>query len=150
MALNTNFTAGQVLTAAQQNNFPRGVAGSVRSTAGNTVLGATYADVTGATVTFTAAASRIYKVSFSAIGGKATNAGQILWKLTDGTTDYGEFFQDIPAGSFAALNSTWTVSGLTAGSKTLKVQAYRSTAAATIYASGGNILQFVIEDIGAP
>jgi hypothetical protein len=61
---NTNFSSGAVLTAAQQNRFPRGVMARATSqttyvlTTSNTVL------VTGMSVTFTAVANRFYKITW--------------------------------------------------------------------------------------
>ena len=61
---NTDFSSGAVLTAAQQNRFPRGVMARAVSettyvlTTSSTVL------VTGMTVTFTAVANRFYKITY--------------------------------------------------------------------------------------
>jgi hypothetical protein len=62
MPANTNFTSGQILTAAQQNNFPRGIMASVVSgsnqTVGNTEV------VTLTTPAFTAVAGRLYRITY--------------------------------------------------------------------------------------
>lgn len=63
MALNSNFTAGQVLTAAQQNNFPRGSAGYANRTTNLTAN--TGAQDLGVSVTFTAVSTRIYKTTMN-------------------------------------------------------------------------------------
>jgi hypothetical protein len=60
---NTNFTAGAVLTAAQQNRFPRGVMALATSTTTYT-LTTTETIATGMTATFTAAASRYYRITY--------------------------------------------------------------------------------------
>jgi hypothetical protein len=58
---NTNFTAGQVLTADQANRWPRGVMALDEPTA-NILFGAE--TVTATTATFTAVANRYYKITY--------------------------------------------------------------------------------------
>jgi hypothetical protein len=60
---NTNFTAGQILTADQQNRFPRGVMGYAQNTTdtGSQAAGFTQ---TAASVTFTAVANRYYRITY--------------------------------------------------------------------------------------
>ena len=59
---NTDFTAGQVLTAAQQNRFPRGVMALATSLTNQNIT--TEALTTGMSVTFTAVADRYYRVTY--------------------------------------------------------------------------------------
>ena len=60
---NDNFTAGQVLTATECNQFPRGVMAYAESTADYTL---TTSDViaTGMTVTWSAVANRYYRITY--------------------------------------------------------------------------------------
>ena len=60
---NDDFTAGQVLTATECNNWPRGVMARATSTTSYTL---TTSDViaTGMTVTFTAVANRYYRITY--------------------------------------------------------------------------------------
>jgi hypothetical protein len=60
---NDNFTAGQVLTSTECNQFPRGVMAYAQSTADYTL---TTSDViaTGMTATFTAVANRYYRITY--------------------------------------------------------------------------------------
>ena len=60
---NTDFSSGAVLTAAQQNNFPRGVMALATSTTSYT-LTTSEVIATGMTVTFTAVASRYYRITY--------------------------------------------------------------------------------------
>ena len=60
---NDDFTAGQILTATECNNFPRGVMGIATSTTAY-ALTATDAIATGMTVTFTAVANRYYRITY--------------------------------------------------------------------------------------
>jgi hypothetical protein len=60
---NTDFSSGAVLTAAQQNRFPRGVMALATSTTSYT-LTTVEVIATGMTVTFTAVANRYYKLTY--------------------------------------------------------------------------------------
>lgn len=60
---NTDFSSGAVLTAAQQNRFPRGVMALATSTTSYT-LTTSEVIATGMTVTFTAVANRYYKITY--------------------------------------------------------------------------------------
>jgi hypothetical protein len=62
---NTTFTAGAILTAAQQNNFPRGsmtVAAVSSGTSYTLTTGTVIA--TGMTASWTAVANRLYKITY--------------------------------------------------------------------------------------
>jgi hypothetical protein len=60
---NTDFSSGAVLTAAQQNQFPRGVMALATSTTSYT-LTTSEVIATGMTVTFTAVANRYYRITY--------------------------------------------------------------------------------------
>lgn len=59
---NTNFSAGAVLTAAQQNNFPRGVMSLTYQTGSDATITAEEVQVIGAS--FTAISTRFYRVTY--------------------------------------------------------------------------------------
>jgi hypothetical protein len=61
---NTTFVSGAILTAAQQNNFPRGLMTAVVTSSTAYTLTTSVAVATGMTVTWTAVANRIYKVTY--------------------------------------------------------------------------------------
>jgi len=60
---NTDFSSGAVLTADQQNRFPRGVMALATSTTSYT-LTTSEVIATGMTVTFTAVANRYYRITY--------------------------------------------------------------------------------------
>ena len=87
---NTDFTSGQILTAQQQNNFPRGIM-AIRTRTSNT--GALAAGtVTIAAINFTAVANRNYRVTYfepQGIGASAvtySDVSIVLGTTTSGTT----------------------------------------------------------------
>jgi hypothetical protein len=59
---NTDFTSGQILTAAQQNQFPRGIMQRVASTSSTT--GTVTEAVTLTLPAFTAVANRYYRITY--------------------------------------------------------------------------------------
>ena len=145
---NTDFTSGQILTAQQQNNFPRGVMGRAIATSSMSFNSATPTDFTGLSATFTAVANRYYKVSFN-IGVMTGTAGnRLVINIQDGATILSQFYIECTAlGSPIVGYYTGT---FTAGSKTLKLVGYRETGANVIscYGAADSPQQFTIEDIG--
>lgn len=59
---NTDFSSGAVLTAAQQNRFPRGVMAYTTNTATNAAVTAEATQITGSS--FTAVANRYYRITY--------------------------------------------------------------------------------------
>ena len=59
---NTDFTSGSVLTAAQQNRFPRGVVAFTAVTSSDTTI--TVEEIQITATTFTAVASRYYRITY--------------------------------------------------------------------------------------
>ena len=149
---NTTFTAGAILTAAQQNRFPRGIMGGVSRTAGNTTITTSVADITGMTVTFTAEASRVYKASWLIAGVKDTSTGFLAAFLTNSANTVQASVYNtavIVVGSgYANLSGVAFLTTLTAGSQTLKLRCQAENNAGTILASGTNPCVLIIEDCG--
>lgn len=146
---NTTFTSGAILTAAQMNNFPRGVMGYVVRDTGNVTIGTSIADVTGASVAFTAVASRGYLVTFTCLVGKTGTAGYFNGYITDGSNNVqADSFENIAVGEFITFSINYLVTGLTAGAQTLKIRALTSTAGCTLYATGTNKYCLTVTDIG--
>jgi hypothetical protein len=149
---NTDFTAGAILTAAQQNRFPRGFLGSA-TLATTQSVGTAEVDLTGMSVTFTAVAGRIYKftgtVNITSSGGSGTN--KVF--LNDGSTNIKETNVTCGAGLFAINSFTWYVSGITAGSKTYKLRAVtdNNSPQPQYFGTSTNArvaAQFAVEDVG--
>jgi len=143
---NTNFSAGAVYTAAQANRFPRGVMGYAESTVNYlnfTVIG------TVLTTTFTAVASRYYRITYFEPGlfsnGAATN---ITMTIANGAT---ALQQSVTTGNvtYGQQGTAMTVETFAAGSVTINA---RLTNTGGINASAGrnaNTPAFLlVEDIG--
>lgn len=145
---NTNFTSGQILTAQQANNWPRGVMGYFVSTA-NSAIGATAADITGASITFTAEANRLYRALFTC-DFSLTNAAALAGFYF--TNSAGTSIQNIANtvstnGGFAQITLQYLFT-TTAGSVTRKMQCDVSAGTGTIRGTAGQVYMFSIEDMG--
>ena len=146
---NNTFVSGDVLTAQECNNFPFGVVGAVQSVASNLTITGTLADLTGASVTFTAIAGRTYKFSIAASATSAVAQDYIYLVVTNSAnTIYGGVLNMCGANQYTNLNFSQYVTGLSAGSITFKLRAQCATGVATILRSGSDYLSLLIEDIG--
>ena len=161
MPANTTFTAGQVLTAAQQNNFPLGVvtataggtsgSGFVRNTSSPVTITAVGGDVSGMTITFAASTSRIYRVTVTLSdifsGGGMT---PFLLEVTDGSNVVKyQARLTVPASTTTNMTISYVETGLS-GSTLRKVRVYGITNSGTFNTNAAaNLSVFSIEDIGA-
>ena len=149
MAINPNvdFVAGAILTAQQLNRFGRGVMAYSERTTGTTAT-TSVSDV-GVSVTFTAVASRYYKISFGAVVQKETSNGTSSLLLTDSANTqvqaavgYALAGTQLPFASFVVVNPG-------AGNKTYKLRCLSSIATSTIQGAATNPITLLVEDIGA-
>ena len=146
MASNTTFVSGAILTAQQMNNLPWGVQAYNKRTAGNTTITTSVTDIAGATGTFTAVTGRAYKVSFT--GNMNTTSGAVTYlRLNNGASAIYEFLLTGVSG-YRVISPTYIVTGLTAGSVTLKMTGQTDTGTALVLGTSGNPASFIIEDIG--
>ena len=142
---NTNFTSGQILTAQQQNNFPRGVMGYAIGSA-NSGFTST-ADITGMSVTFTAVANRLYKATFSCTVDQNATATVSIYLADGSNVTQAQYQNTAVAGvSMLTFSNLFTVS---AGSVTRKIRAATNAGAATVlYTASSYNYGFIIEDMG--
>jgi hypothetical protein len=149
---NTDFTAGQVLTADQQNRFPRGIMSFVERT---TNTGTFFAESVLVTLpSFTAVADRYYKVHGFLPLQESTGAGNqanFQLRIRKGTTTAGTEIQKsneqtIGNADDMSMSIEW-VGTLTAGAQQM-VLTFQSSANSIVYGSATNPMQFWIEDIG--
>jgi hypothetical protein len=159
MASNTTFTSGAILTAAQMNALPWGIvtataggtsgAGYVARTAGNLTVTTSLADLTGMTITWTAQANTVYRVTWSCYGTKNTAAGYTAIYVADGTsTIQGASAMTVGAGENFNLSGS-VIMIPAAGSVTAKLQGLAENNTSTVTASGGgNPCTLIVEKIG--
>lgn len=152
MALNTDFSSGQILTATAANNWPRGLV-SVTTGAGSSASVSTETVIL-TSPSFTAVANRYYRITYwqpvlSYQSGTVNNVALNI-RLTN-------LAGALQASSEVKMTSAGTATGVTTIVKTL-------TAGATVFVAtfapsgGGNVIasgsspyaaQLVIEDIGS-
>jgi hypothetical protein len=148
MALNTTFTSGQILTAAQMNNLPWGVAGYVKGTGGNFTANTTTTDVTGLTVSWTAVSGRLYQVDFSVQARKLGGTGFIEFIVANSAnTVIYDFFDSVADNDYQSFSWSGVLTGLS-GAQTIKIRALTGAGTATVYSSSANPSSLVIKDIG--
>jgi len=146
---NTDFSSGAVLTAAQQNRFPRGVmAYSTKTTDyfATTTLG----DI-GLSATFTAVANRYYKYTFGVYATDSNSASYIYTAITDSANAVKGDNYTVSLGVGRYLGYTFSyVSTESAGSVTRKARVNTGVGTATLYAGSGhaNFIYLLVEDIG--
>lgn len=148
---NTNFTAGAVLTADQQNRFPRGVVAYVQSTTSTTFAGETVQLTTSA---FTAVANRYYRVTYYEPSVQtpagATNYTFAYIRLTNisGTQlRYGQ----LQASGASQVANVLNVSGVmtfSAGSTVLVATLTANTGTQNAFRSATSVGYLLVEDIG--
>ena len=147
---NTNFTAGQVLTADQANRWPRGVMNYASLTGGLAGFSGGAADVTGTSMTFTAVANRLYKATWKVNGTK--NASGLDLTFVQFTTSANVVLSDLsvssPSGNYNLNLCGSVLFTVAAGSVTYKLRIGSFSGTFTATASATNPVQLVIEDLG--
>jgi hypothetical protein len=148
---NTDFSSGAVLTAAQQNRFPRGVMALATSTTSMNIT-TSPTTATGMTVTFTAVANRYYRVTYYEPQVTAPNVsgGFVVLSIRQGGTQYSSAIVQTQTGGYNALSNNIFVGTFTAGSVTLTgtVTASSTTGTPAVNRGTGFPAQLTVEDIG--
>ena len=142
---NTDFSSGAVLTAAQQNRFPRGVVAETSRTTTYATT-STYGDVLTCS-SFTAVANRLYQVTFTcmnaavaAVGSRA--AVQLLEDANIVTIGYQ---------ATASFGTVLQVTGLftATGSTVVKAQIKHDNGSTSdFYADSLSRMRLWVEDLG--
>jgi hypothetical protein len=152
---NTDFSSGAVLTAAQQNRFPRGVMAYAQTTTSDATITVEEIEVTS--TSFTAVANRYYKITYyepqvgvPAIAG-AFMVGRIRLTNLAGTGLQSAIVQNAPATALNyTMNCVWTGT-LSAGSTTIVASLICSSgtgSATRATASPSSVAFILVEDIG--
>ena len=147
---NTNFTAGQSLTADQQNRLPRGIVALGKRTTSDTSITAEEVEVTSSA--FTAVANRYYKITYfePELFSTATSYMQMRIRLTNisGTIlCAGPVINGNGSTTFATGTLT-SVETFSAGSVTLVGTLLSSAGTGQASASAANEAFILVEDIG--
>ena len=149
---NDDFVVGQILTATECNQFPRGIVAFAQSTTSDTTITAEEIQLTAST--FTAVANRYYRITYyepqvttPATAGVSVTSRIRLTNLA-GTQYQSGIMQNAPATAVAfGINTVW-VGTLTAGSTVIVASLACSSGTATATRSATQPGQITIEDIG--
>jgi len=151
---NTDFSSGAVLTAAQQNRFPRGVMALATSTTSYT-LTTSEVIATGMTVTFTAVANRYYRITYfepQAQTATFNSNTQLTLRQTNaaGTVLQNTIFQNESAALDQQGMTCIRTMTFTAGSITVvgTAKCSATTGAPQLIRDSTRQAQLLIEDIG--
>ena len=149
MAVNTTFTSGAILTAAQMNALPFGLVAEPTSRTAD-ILGftTTPADVTGCSITFTAVAGRKYKASFISIYNSAIVNTRASFTITDGSNAQQASFIWLCGVATIDTTATGSYTFTATGSTTRKLRLQSSSGTVNVVAGSVYPTQFWIEDIG--
>jgi hypothetical protein len=145
---NTNFTAGQVLTADQQNRLPRGVVAFGAKT--TTQSGISTETEIVASSSFTAIANRYYKITFSVPRIFKTTTGNLTYRVrltnTSGT-QIQALNQNVTGGTLT--NETCIVVTTFSAGSTVVIGSLASDAGSAASEPGATQpAQIIVEDIG--
>jgi hypothetical protein len=141
---NDDFTAGQVLTATECNQFPRGVMAFNTNTTTNAGVTGEATQITA--TAFTAVANRYYKITYfepDCSGG----TGYFTFKIKNGATVLQTFYQLSGAGVDRHANGVY-IGTFSAGSVTITATAQQSAGTGTLGRGSSTIAFLSIEDIG--
>jgi hypothetical protein len=146
---NVNFTSGQILTATQQNQFPRGIMAFNSRTTNTGALSVN--TVTISAISFTAVANRYYKITYyepqSLPGGASTFAQMDIVNGT--TTGTGIQSCSVPQISGARTGATCTYIGtFTAGTQNICAQGSPNGGTVNFIAQANNFAFLMVEDLG--
>lgn len=152
---NSTFSANQVLTAAQMNNLPFGTVGTPVVLTTLNFNPTTAADIAGATITFTAVANRVYRVTYCFFANSSLADTSLSITFTDTTpttinTSLFTFGTPLAPEGRQISNVFYFTAG-SSGSITRKLRAARAVGAGTltIFSNATLPFQFAIEDVGS-
>jgi len=133
----------------QGQTAPAGSVGSATKTTDQGGISTSEVDVAGLSVTFTAVAARIYKVSALLRCTYTASAGVGVVRITDGSNTSLAASVHTHGGSESRTHSLFVVQNPGAGSVTYKVRAVTGTGTMTAHGSSTAPGIILVEDIGA-
>ena len=147
---NTNFTTGSVYTAGQANRFPRGAMGYVVEQSSNLSVTNSEADLSGMSITFTAEAGRLYRVSFNCfyLQSDASSRFIINFNNTTGTTFASTQQVNPVASGYNTFSYSYIFGVASSGSVTRKITSQTTGGTVTIFGSSTSPISYLIEDVG--
>ena len=147
---NTDFTSGDVLTAAQMNKFPRGLMADV-VTSSTTDTSVTAEEVMLA-VTWTAVANRNYRIVYIEPALSGTSITSATFRLRSDSvtgTVLNSAVVAISSTSLTFSGSVQSIGPIGAGSQTVVATLQYSAGTGTATRSATRLAMLYVEDVGA-
>lgn len=154
MSVSRDYTAGQVLTAAQADDWAQGVLGRAQSTSGvGPTSGTTILDILSAPVVTIAATNRLIKVTIQWRSlNVATDAGIYTVMIREGSTKLNEQAHKVETTGTGQQGGTLThyIASPSAASHTYKMSIQRATGTGTVTVEADPTypIQILVEDAG--
>ena len=150
---NTDFTAGAILTADQQNRFPRGIVAYAQSTSASSAI--TVETVTLTSSSFTAVANRYYKITYfepiiqsSVTPPSYFTAAIRLTNISGARLQYTELEPTISTGGDGQLMMLQAIVTFSAGATTV-CGTLRAQSNSIVAFGNADVRRFImVEDIG--
>jgi hypothetical protein len=149
---NVDFTSGQILTATQQNQFPRGIVALGTVTTAGAINSTESVQITSSA--FTAVANRYYKVTYIEpqvqLGAATPGYYSFRIRLTNlaGAVQALCEPEPVPNPSDGQIMIMQYVGTFSAGSTVLVATASTNTSSASAYGAATVRRQLIVEDIG--
>jgi len=143
----SNFTADDVLTAANMNLLPRGVMAYAQVTANQTGI-STVVDLTSLTVTFTAVAGRRYRITGYGRVKQNTSSGFVTMTITNAANTQQSASQILMVATEVGQPMPTFIVVPGAGSVTYKLRLTTNTATCDLEAAATAPAFILVEDIG--
>ena len=145
---NTDFSSGAVLTAAQQNRFPRGIMAYGANTSTDSTITVEEQEV--APVTFTAVANRLYRLTYYEPGFGSSSAAAMTMRIRQ-TNITGTILQQGIVYNTGAQQQSGCVIGystFSAGSVTVLATLQNSSGTGSANRSATAFAVLSVEDVG--
>ena len=149
---NTDFSTGSILTADQQNRFPRGIVAQASASANSAVSTTEAVQITASS--FTAVANRYYKITYyEPITTPAAGAGNYITLKIRLTNASGTIYQQGQSQATGATGGSQplnlvTIQTFSAGSVVLVGTAVVNAGAGACYRGADATARLIVEDIG--
>lgn len=147
---NTDFTSGEVLTAAQMNKLPRGLMADVVTS--STTDSSVTAEEVMLTVTWTAVANRNYRIVYIEPALTGTSITSATFRLRSDTVTGTVLNSAVVAISSTSLTFSGLVQSIApigAGSQTVVATLQYSAGTGTATRSSTRLAMLYVEDVGA-
>jgi hypothetical protein len=146
---NTDFTSGQILTAQQANQWPRGIVAYTESTSSDTFTTAEKVMITS--TSFTAVANRYYKVTYyepKQLSSAATSESETRIRLTNISGAVQQFGYVGTSSAVQEGQMVQVVTTFAAGATTVCATQQAATGTTTLGRNSTTKAFIMVEDIG--